>query len=389
MTSAASQAALAPGSSPNGAPTPGTLVYLVRRPAVTPAQHHLIAGELGFDTWVVGLNDIQVRGSDVVVRSGHRVAPGCAHEVISQEMAIRPDLIIHRCAGRGAAVRKARAVRRVNPLLRTSLHPARAWFADKCWMERALRLGDERGIHVRRPLSVILGDRDSRELAYKLAFATPLIIKPPRGSMCLGISISRPDELGAAADFTARRGRALVQQIVPRPALLGGHAFDLRVFFLVDRVLDAKFVTYQEGVARVAAQPKGGAATRRNTLTGCSFQKRLGLKPRMLPASEALRMLAAEGYDVSRVWPDIEDLFRRVLLCVADAWMGTREDDARYFLLIGADILLQEEQGRRLVPVFLEGNTQPQLNRWSVEADAAVASVHRHWLQALASMRRI
>jgi len=198
------------------------------------------------------------------------------------------------------------------------------------------------------------------------------IMKPTGSSRGRGISVvARLDDVTYAEPV-------VVQAYVPRPLLLGGHKFDLRLYVLVTSFAPLEAFIHGEGFARVATRPF--ACTEENAsdkfvhLTNASIQKHggqekgelygplRGARPHEAAGTKcSLEFLwralarADPSFDVEHVLETIRALVLKSLVCVEDQV----PHQASAFELFGYDVILDES----LQPWLLEVNASPSMAR--------------------------
>ncbi|CAF3048765.1 unnamed protein product [Rotaria sp. Silwood2] len=194
--------------------------------------------------------------------------------------------------------------------------------------------------------------------------------------------ISKPDVgcQGRGIFITKNPGRDIkptdnfvIQVYVNRPFLLDGFKFDLRVYVAVTSCDPFRIFVYKDGLARFTTQQYEEPSNSNCKdifmhLTNYAIQKRSddfirdedsGTKRRITTIN---RWLVEHGYDVAKLWADIDDVIIKVLIsahsvlkhnyraCFPNHYRGSA-----CFEILGFDVLID----RKLKPYVLEVNHSP------------------------------
>lgn len=194
------------------------------------------------------------------------------------------------------------------------------------------------------------------------------ICKPDSGCQGKGIFITKTPykDIKPGDNYVA-------QVYISRPFTIDGFKFDLRVYVAVTSCDPFRIFVYKEGLARFTTEPYE-EPTQSNCkdvfmhLTNYAIQKRseefirdeeTGTKRRISTINKWLR---EHGYDVDKLWADIDDVIIKVILsahavlkhnyrtCFANHYKGSA-----CFEILGYDILFD----RKMKPYVLEVNHSP------------------------------
>jgi len=288
---------------------------------------------------------------------------------------------IRRCEGAMARLEQA------NPHALLSYHPCWREMGTKWGAELCFRAGEQAGIRVPRPTTLLVERGEIRERLGALAAERPLIFKPSDGGQSRGILLSTPDTFDAVAEAASRSDweRYVVQHLVEDPVLLRGKKFDLRLYVLVTSFEPLRYRLYREGIVKFAAESYDPAAPADllRIVAGQSFRQRQGLPMEAISISELLAELGREGYRVAEFWDRLDALVGDVFTCLAAYPPLRRASDLdRRFYLGGLDIVMAR-RGDDFDFVFLETNHQPMLFGHPYRVFQPSWWVHRQWLSDL------
>lgn len=193
----------------------------------------------------------------------------------------------------------------------------------------------------------------------------------------VGLSRGRGISVVADLDDVTYSDPVVVQAYIPRPLLLGGHKFDLRLYVLVTSFGPLEAFLYRSGFARVATRPFTDSAAACGDkfvhLTNASIQRHggqdgalygplTGAAPHEAAGTKCSldflwRALARAdpSFDVSAVWERTRELILKSLVCVEDAI----PHQPNSFELFGYDVLIDED----LRPWLIEVNASPSMAR--------------------------
>ncbi|EKX44293.1 hypothetical protein GUITHDRAFT_72357, partial [Guillardia theta CCMP2712] len=202
------------------------------------------------------------------------------------------------------------------------------------------------------------------------------IVKPDDGACGVGIFLTRkPSSI-------PRKLSCVAQRYMGKPLLIEGKKFDLRLYVLVTNMVELRAYLFSEGLARFASEAyekisTGNMDMRYMHLTNYSVNKQHkdfetdeeanASKGSKRSLGFVRSWLRANGYDVKKIWEDIERCIVKTLLAVqpqvAHAYrtsIAGNHDSVGFscFDLLGFDILLDEE-GK---PWVIEVNEMPSFD---------------------------
>lgn len=196
------------------------------------------------------------------------------------------------------------------------------------------------------------------------------ILKPETGCQGRGIWVTRnPKEIKPHEHM-------ICQQYMARPFLIDGFKFDLRIYTLVTSCDPLRIFLFKDGLARFATN-KYIEPTHNNVdnvfmhLTNYAINKHsedfirddeAGSKRRI---STINRYLRDKGYDVDKMWADIDDVIIKTLISAHSilkhnyrTCFPNHVKGSACFEILGFDVLLD----RKLRPQVLEVNHSPSFN---------------------------
>lgn len=213
------------------------------------------------------------------------------------------------------------------------------------------------------------------------------IFKPPNSAQGRGIQLTRtlediPDD-----------GTMLVQEYLPKPFLIDGYKFDLRLYVLVTSYEPLRVFLYRDGLVRLSTQ-KYKAPTNANLdklfmhLTNYSlnkFSKDYDDSEGSDSGSKRtikwmMEHLAEEGHDTEKIWADMADVIIKTLIVawphnvhayrVAGGQGDTSEmyNPSNCFTILGFDIFLN----KNLKPYIIEVNRSPSFSTNGEELDQEI-----------------
>ncbi|XP_056022273.1 tubulin polyglutamylase ttll6-like isoform X18 [Ostrea edulis] len=196
------------------------------------------------------------------------------------------------------------------------------------------------------------------------------ILKPETGCQGRGIWVTRnPKEIKPHEHM-------ICQQYMSKPFLIDGFKFDLRIYTLVTSCDPLRIFLFKDGLARFATN-KYIEPTNNNVdnvfmhLTNYAINKHsedfirddeAGSKRRI---STINRYLRDKGYDVDKMWADIDDVITKTLISAHSilkhnyrTCFPNHVKGSACFEILGFDVLLD----RKLRPQVLEVNHSPSFN---------------------------
>ncbi|XP_062575680.1 tubulin polyglutamylase ttll6-like isoform X15 [Saccostrea cucullata] len=196
------------------------------------------------------------------------------------------------------------------------------------------------------------------------------ILKPETGCQGRGIWVTRnPKEIKPHEHM-------ICQQYMSRPFLIDGFKFDLRIYTLVTSCDPLRIFLFKDGLARFATN-KYIEPTHNNVdnvfmhLTNYAINKHsedfirddeAGSKRRISTINKYLR---DKGYDVDKMWADIDDVIIKTLISAHSVLkhnyrtcFPNHVKGSACFEILGFDVLLD----RKLRPQVLEVNHSPSFN---------------------------
>ena len=237
--------------------------------------------------------------------------------------------------------------------------------------------------------------RAHAKAAYGGSSAEPgeyFIVKPDAGCQGDGIALLTADGVERRSAAARRAGvRAVVQAYVPRPLLLRGHKFDLRLYALLLSAQPFEAYLCTRGLARFATQPYAPAAQSRGRallahLTNSTLNAQYAGGSNKRSWAAVLAALAASGGlapagAAGGAWAAIARVVcvaLRAICPLAAALQTEAASEARLaapgrfnFQLIGVDVLLDED-GRAWL---LELNHSPSMALIDADDDERAAKV--------------
>lgn len=220
---------------------------------------------------------------------------------------------------------------------------------------------------------------------------TIYILKPVRGSMGRGIELTR------TLKDSMRYERIVCQVYMKDPLLLDGFKFDLRVYVLVASVDPLRVYVYNEGLVRLATRLyeyplQSNIRDKFMHLTNYSINKNsatysrdweTGSKRRFASFN---RLFAEEGYDVVKLWHDIDDLIIKTILTTLPELQHEyrtlfpgHDRISACFEILGFDIIIDHD----LRPFLLEVNQSPSFNNNTHIDDTVKTNLIRDTLNLL------
>ncbi|KAL5967771.1 Tubulin polyglutamylase ttll6, partial [Taenia solium] len=197
------------------------------------------------------------------------------------------------------------------------------------------------------------------------------ILKPDTGCQGKGIWITKtPREIKATENL-------ICQTYISRPFLIDGFKFDLRLYVLVTSIVPLRVFMFKDGLARFTTQPyrEPTAANVGNVfmhLTNYAIQKHsnnfvredeeAGTKRRITTVN---CWLIEHGYDVDKIWHDIDDVILKVLMSGLPVLRHNYRtcfpnhiETSACFEILGFDIMLD----RKMRPYVIEVNHSPSFH---------------------------
>ncbi|CDS42742.1 tubulin polyglutamylase TTLL13 [Echinococcus multilocularis] len=197
------------------------------------------------------------------------------------------------------------------------------------------------------------------------------ILKPDTGCQGKGIWITKtPREIKATENL-------ICQTYISRPFLIDGFKFDLRLYVLVTSIVPLRVFIFKDGLARFTTQPyrEPTAANVGNVfmhLTNYAIQKHsnnfvredeeAGTKRRITTVN---CWLIEHGYDVDKIWHDIDDVILKVLMSGLPVLRHNYRtcfpnhiETSACFEILGFDIMLD----RKMRPYVIEVNHSPSFH---------------------------